>query len=181
MAGNAIPAPNSAKLSFSALENFVLVPLDTRLYVAISLVQWCRLHVITRAPCQGGFVPVKLYADTVNVRAWPGGMGFAKSGGNYAPTVLPAVKAGKEHDCEQVGNAVLGSCSACWGGMGNSSWFGCSCSGRFRVGWLRCSAWSSTCRVGEACFNAYRLLSRPLFLCAERHSFFVHFPSDMSL
>lgn len=30
---------------------------------------------------KGGFNPVKLYADTDNVRAWPGGVGNAKVGG----------------------------------------------------------------------------------------------------
>ena len=45
-----------------------------------------------------GFKPVKLYADTDNVRAWPGGVGNAKVGGNYGPAILPAEKA-KEHGC----------------------------------------------------------------------------------
>lgn len=44
---------------------------------------------------------MRLYADTKNCRAWPGGMGFAKAGGNYAPTILPAVAAKEEHDCAQ--------------------------------------------------------------------------------
>lgn len=44
---------------------------------------------------------MKLYADTVNTRAWPGGMGFAKAGGNYAPTILPAVEAQDKHGCAQ--------------------------------------------------------------------------------
>jgi branched-chain amino acid aminotransferase len=30
-----------------------------------------------------GFVPIKLYADTENVRAWPGGVGNVKLAGNY--------------------------------------------------------------------------------------------------
>lgn len=34
-----------------------------------------------------GFKPVKLLADNHNVRAWPGGAGDAKVGGNYAPTI----------------------------------------------------------------------------------------------
>ncbi|CAN0385771.1 unnamed protein product [Ectocarpus sp. 12 AP-2014] len=49
-----------------------------------------------------GFKPVKLYADTEQRRAWPGGMGFAKAGGNYAPTVKPGLKAKKEHGCAQI-------------------------------------------------------------------------------
>jgi branched-chain amino acid aminotransferase len=48
-----------------------------------------------------GFVPVKLYADTKNVRAWPGGAGNAKVGGNYAPTIAPAKEALK-HGCQQI-------------------------------------------------------------------------------
>lgn len=43
-----------------------------------------------------GFKPVKLYADTDNVRAWPGGVGNAKVGGNYGPAILPAEQA-KQH------------------------------------------------------------------------------------
>ena len=50
---------------------------------------------------QEGFKPIKLFADTVNRRAWPGGMGFAKAGGNYAPTILPQFKAQEEHGCAQ--------------------------------------------------------------------------------
>lgn len=36
-----------------------------------------------------GFKPVTLLADTRNVRAWPGGVGDCKVGGNYAPTIRP--------------------------------------------------------------------------------------------
>ena len=39
-----------------------------------------------------GFKPVKLYADTVNVRAWPGGVGNAKLGGNYGPTIAHSLE-----------------------------------------------------------------------------------------
>lgn len=48
-----------------------------------------------------GFKPVKLYADTDNVRAWPGGIGNAKVGGNYGPGILPSEKA-KDFGCSQV-------------------------------------------------------------------------------
>ena len=37
-----------------------------------------------------GFAPVKLYCDAANVRAWPGGTGAYKVGGNYGPTIAPA-------------------------------------------------------------------------------------------
>ena len=37
-----------------------------------------------------GFNPIKLYCDTKVVRAWPGGFGDKKVGGNYAPTLKTA-------------------------------------------------------------------------------------------
>lgn len=46
---------------------------------------------------------MKLFLDTAHVRAWPGGPGAFKVGGNYAPTVLPQVAAAKDHGCSQVG------------------------------------------------------------------------------
>eukprot|EP00903_Cladosiphon_okamuranus_P020178 g18522.t1 len=49
-----------------------------------------------------GFNPIRLYADTEHRRAWPGGMGFAKAGGNYAPTIQPQAQALAEHGCAQV-------------------------------------------------------------------------------
>lgn len=51
---------------------------------------------------KSGFNPVKLYADTNNVRAWPGGVGNAKVGGNYAPTIKPSQTAAKEHGASQI-------------------------------------------------------------------------------
>lgn len=38
---------------------------------------------------KSGFKPVKLLADDKNVRAWPGGVGQYKIGGNYAPGIVP--------------------------------------------------------------------------------------------
>ena len=35
-----------------------------------------------------GFVPLKLFCDRSVIRAWPGGFGDKKVGGNYAPTLL---------------------------------------------------------------------------------------------
>ena len=64
---------------------------------------------------KGGFHPIKLYADTANVRAWPGGVGNSKVGGNYAPTILPSKNAaslgcsqilwlfGENHEVTEVG------------------------------------------------------------------------------
>jgi len=40
-----------------------------------------------------GFKPVTLFADTENVRAWPGGVGNSKLGGNYGPTIAVGAKA----------------------------------------------------------------------------------------
>jgi branched-chain amino acid aminotransferase len=47
------------------------------------------------------FYCIQLYADTDNLRAWPGGVGNAKVGGNYAPAILPNERA-KELGCSQV-------------------------------------------------------------------------------
>ena len=58
---------------------------------------------------------MRLYATTENVRAWPGGTGDAKIGGNYAPCVRPQVLAaekgyqqnlwlfGENHEITEVG------------------------------------------------------------------------------
>lgn len=40
-----------------------------------------------------GFKPVSLFADPVNVRAWPGGTGGYKVGSNYAGAIMPALAA----------------------------------------------------------------------------------------
>lgn len=45
---------------------------------------------------KSGFNPIRLTADTSYVRAWPGGTGNAKVGGNYAPTMKPAAEAAKD-------------------------------------------------------------------------------------
>ena len=43
-----------------------------------------------------GFSAVSLYASTKYVRAWPGGTGDAKIGGNYAPGILPQLEVAKD-------------------------------------------------------------------------------------
>mmetsp|Transcript_26621 Transcript_26621/g.58595 ORF Transcript_26621/g.58595 Transcript_26621/m.58595 type:complete len:386 (-) Transcript_26621:4-1161(-) len=48
-----------------------------------------------------GFVPIKLFADTTFCRAWPGGSGNAKLGGNYGLTIYPTQIA-HEHGCQQI-------------------------------------------------------------------------------
>lgn len=40
-----------------------------------------------------GFKSVRLLADSKNTRAWPGGTGDTKIGGNYAPTIAPQMAA----------------------------------------------------------------------------------------
>ncbi|GAA6038396.1 hypothetical protein JCM8097_007628 [Rhodosporidiobolus ruineniae] len=66
-----------------------------------------------------GFKPVKLYATTKDVRAWPGGTGGYKLGSNYAAGVVPQQKAaalgyqqilwlfGPEHKLTEVGTMNL--------------------------------------------------------------------------
>ena len=54
------------------------------------------LYVITSpvgAYFGSGFKPLKLTADTPYVRAWPGGSGCSKVGGNYGPTMKPGAEA----------------------------------------------------------------------------------------
>lgn len=43
-----------------------------------------------------GVKPVSLYASFDHVRAWPGGTGAFKLGGNYAPTFMPAYAAAQQ-------------------------------------------------------------------------------------
>lgn len=40
-----------------------------------------------------GFDPVRLTCDTIYIRAWPGGTGGSKVGGNYAPTLKAQAEA----------------------------------------------------------------------------------------
>ncbi|KAJ1459716.1 branched-chain-amino-acid aminotransferase [Pelagophyceae sp. CCMP2097] len=49
-----------------------------------------------------GFKPIKVYADSANVRAWPGGVGNAKVGGNYGPTIKPQLDAMAKYGAAQV-------------------------------------------------------------------------------
>jgi branched-subunit amino acid aminotransferase/4-amino-4-deoxychorismate lyase len=43
-----------------------------------------------------GFAAVSLSATSHYVRAWPGGTGDAKVGGNYAPGIRPQIEVGKQ-------------------------------------------------------------------------------------
>mmetsp|Transcript_37333 Transcript_37333/g.71564 ORF Transcript_37333/g.71564 Transcript_37333/m.71564 type:complete len:372 (+) Transcript_37333:69-1184(+) len=49
---------------------------------------------------KSGFVPIKLHVDDYYIRAWPGGTGNVKFGGNYAPTVA-SIKKAAEEGCSQ--------------------------------------------------------------------------------
>jgi branched-subunit amino acid aminotransferase/4-amino-4-deoxychorismate lyase len=49
---------------------------------------------------KSGFVPIKLSVDSKYIRAWPGGTGNVKFGGNYAPTVASIVQANAD-GCSQ--------------------------------------------------------------------------------
>lgn len=59
---------------------------------------------------KSGFQPIKLFADTVNVRAWPGGSGCAKVGGNYGPSILPSKVAAQKHGAAQVTLSIVLYC-----------------------------------------------------------------------
>lgn len=63
-----------------------------------------KLFIIT-SPCglyfPGGFKAIKLYANNHFVRAWPGGAGDCKVGGNYAPT-LKVSSTAAQYGCSQV-------------------------------------------------------------------------------
>jgi branched-chain amino acid aminotransferase len=62
----------------------------TTKYLGVAAPDSLLLYVIT-SPVgpyyKSGFKPVRLTADTPFVRAWPGGTGNSKVGGNYAPTM----------------------------------------------------------------------------------------------
>eukprot|EP01035_Chromulina_nebulosa_P017741 gene17741-23338_t len=67
--------------------------IGTSPYLGVHASETVKLYVIL-SPVgpyyKHGFKPIKLFADTANIRAWPGGVGNAKVGGNYAPTILPS-------------------------------------------------------------------------------------------
>jgi len=50
----------------------------------------------------GGLVPIDIFVDEENVRAFPGGTGQYKIGGNYAPTLIHLKSASEAHGCKQV-------------------------------------------------------------------------------
>ena len=50
----------------------------------------------------GGLVPIDILLDESKVRAFPGGTGQYKIGGNYAPTLFDLKSAAEDHGCKQV-------------------------------------------------------------------------------
>lgn len=66
--------------------------ISTHPFIGVSAAQKAKLFVIT-SPVgpyyPTGFAPVKLLADPKNTRAWPGGTGNTKIGGNYAMGIAP--------------------------------------------------------------------------------------------
>lgn len=70
--------------------------ISTHPYIGVASPREAKLYVIL-SPVgpyyPSGFAAVKLYADRQNVRAWPGGTGNVKAGGNYAMTIQPASEA----------------------------------------------------------------------------------------
>jgi branched-chain amino acid aminotransferase len=49
-----------------------------------------------------GLTPISMLVDESNLRAAPGGVGWCKAAGNYAPTLAPLAGALAEHRCQQV-------------------------------------------------------------------------------
>lgn len=72
--------------------------ISTHPYIGVSPSQSCKLYVIT-SPVgpyyPSGFAPISVYAEHKYARAWPGGTGDAKIGGNYAISIRPAYEASK--------------------------------------------------------------------------------------
>ena len=67
-------------------------------YLGLAAPESLLLYVVT-SPVgpyyPSGFKPIRLLCESNYVRAWPGGTGNAKVGGNYAPTMRPAAEAGQ--------------------------------------------------------------------------------------
>eukprot|EP00937_MAST-01D_sp_MAST-1D-sp2_P001605 g1605.t1 len=73
--------------------------ISTHPYVGVGPTKKAKLYTIL-SPVgpyyPSGFAPVKLLADDKYVRAWPGGTGNTKVGGNYGPTILPQMEAAEK-------------------------------------------------------------------------------------
>lgn len=70
--------------------------ISTHAAVGVGAAEACKLFCIL-SPVgpyyPSGFNPIKLLADPSKVRAWPGGTGNTKVGGNYALSILPGQEA----------------------------------------------------------------------------------------
>jgi len=72
-----------------------------------------------------GFKPVRLFADDKHVRAWPGGLGDAKVGGNYAPTIrVQSEAAAKGYSQVRARRAACMRAMRCARGAA-AAWAGC--------------------------------------------------------
>ena len=96
--------------------------ISTYAYVGVGPTNSAKLYTIL-SPVgpyyPSGFAPIKLLADDKYVRAWPGGTGNTKVGGNYGPTIKPQMEAaekgytqvlwlfGEEHFITEVGTMNL--------------------------------------------------------------------------
>lgn len=72
--------------------------ISTTPYLGVGRVQDALLYVILSpvGPYYTDFKAIKLLADDKYQRAWPGGTGAYKIGGNYAPTIMPQLEASKK-------------------------------------------------------------------------------------
>ena len=83
-----------------------------------------------------GFAAVSLLANEKHVRAWPGGTGSHKVGGNYAPCILPQREAsergyqqnlwlfGPDHEITEVGTM---NCFILWENENHGEWMDVRC------------------------------------------------------
>ena len=81
--------------------------ISTHPYIGVGESKYAKLFVILSPVgpyySEGLLQPIKLYADTSNVRAWPfGGTGNTKIGGNYGPTIKPQIELANSKGYSQI-------------------------------------------------------------------------------
>jgi branched-chain amino acid aminotransferase len=79
--------------------------IGTNNYIGLTPPDSCKIYCIlnpTGGYFKTGFNPVCLYADTENTRAWPGGTGSSKLGGNYGPTIKLSEEVMAKHGANQI-------------------------------------------------------------------------------
>ena len=91
---------------------YLTVSIITTFYSHVSPNNNNYTHLLRCRYYKAGFKPIKLLANTADVRAWPGGVGNAKLGGNYGPTIAPATEAIKQ-GYEQVRSYMCVCLSIC--------------------------------------------------------------------